>query len=165
MRGCLITTVCIFGILQWTVGRRVVTQSIFDHRHDAILHSFEEFRAALQAEVLRQCASSNIRHIYFDDLDVGLPYVVNAALANPSCQLIRSTPVTPIALKERARCSAITIRERHITAWASGIAQSDLGEAASMITLLREWTSGDGDFGFDVYRGRACADTPENPSR
>jgi hypothetical protein len=165
MRGALITMACVVGIVQWTVGRHFLTSSIFDHRHETLSHSFGEFRSALQSEVLRQCATGRIRHIYFDDLEVGLPYIVNSTLDNPSCQLARTTPVTPLDPDARASCSAITIMEKHLSWWVPGIVQSDLGAATPRVTLIRKWETEDGSYGFDVYRGRACGEMAGDVSK
>lgn len=156
MRWAIICTVCLLGVVQWTVGRRFLTSSIFDTRHDTLSHNFVQFRSALQTEVLRQCASGRIRHIYFDDLEVGLPYIVNSALGNPSCQLVRTTPVTPLPSDARSSCSSVTIMEKHISWWVPGVVQSDLGASASQVSLISKWESEDGSYGFDVYRGHAC---------
>lgn len=165
MRGALIGVACAIGIVQWTVGRHFLTSSIFDQRRETLSHSFGEFRSALQSEVLRQCATGQIRHIYFDDLEVGLPYIVNSTLGTPSCQLARTTPVTPLDPDARASCSAVTIMEKHISWWVPGIVQSDLGAAAPRVTLLRKWEVEDGSYGFDVYRGRACKDMAGDASK
>jgi hypothetical protein len=162
MRGAVITMACVVGIVQWTVGRRFLTSGIFDQRRTTLLHSFGQFRSALQAEVLRQCASGNIRHIYFDDLEVGLPYIINATLSTPSCQLVRTTPVTPLATNDRVSCSAVIIMEKHLSWWLPGVMESDLGEAAPRVTLLKTWNSDDGSYGFDVFRGRGCGDIAED---
>jgi hypothetical protein len=165
MRGALISMVCVVGIAQWTVGRRFLTSSIFDQRHETLSHSFGAFRSALQSEVLLQCASGQIRHIYFDDLEVGLPYIVNSTLGNPSCKLARTTPVTPLDPDARASCSAVNIMEKHISWWVPGVVQSDLGSATPRLALLRKWQTADGSYGFDVYRGRACRDLAEDNSK
>jgi hypothetical protein len=162
MSGCLIAMACVLCIVQWTVGRRFLTSSVFDPRRATILHNFGQFRAALQSEVLRQCASGNIRHIYFDDLEVGVPYIVNATVGNPSCQLVRTTPVTPLAPNDRGSCSAITILEKHLSWWLPGVMQADLGASATQVTLLRDWNSDDRSYGFDVYRGRVCGDAAKD---
>ena len=165
IRGCLIAMVCLYAVVQWTVGRRILTSSVFDHRHTVLVHSFEQFRSALQSEVLQQCASGKIRHIYFDDLEVGVPYVVNATLSNPSCELVRSTPVTPLATRDRVSCSAVTIVERHLSWWLPGVMHADLGAAAPGVSLMNKWNSDDGNYGFDVYQGHVCGDMAEEVPR
>lgn len=156
LKAGLIATVCAFAAVQWTVGRHLLTSSVFDHRRGALLYSFGQFRTALQSEVLRQCASGPIQRIYFDDLAVGLPYIVNATANNPSCQVVRTTPVTPVAIDDRVSCSAVIILEKHLSWWLPGTMEADLGDAASRVVRVKTWSADDGNYGFDVFRRRGC---------
>jgi hypothetical protein len=161
LKFALVATACAFAVVQWTIGRHLLTSSLFDHRRSALLYSFGQFRTALQSEVLRQCASGRVQRIYFDDLSVGLPYIVNATHNNPSCQLVRTTPVTPVATGDRVSCSATIILEKHISWWLPGVMEADLGDSASRVALVKTWLADDGNYGFDVYRGRGCGGTED----
>jgi hypothetical protein len=53
-------------------------------------------------------------------------------------------------------CSAVIILEKHISWWLPGVMEADLGDAAPQVELVKTWNADDGNYGFDVYRGRGC---------
>ena len=146
-----------FILAQWTAGRRIGASTIFDGQHAQVVHSIMLFQTALETELSRDCSSGNIRKVYFDDLDVALPYIVNAGFWNTRCQPVRPTPVTPLNVDEMAQCSSLIVKEQHLSSWLPGVAGAELGPVATRVSMLRRWTSPDRKFGFAVYRKRDCA--------
>ncbi|MBB6146288.1 hypothetical protein HNQ77_004260 [Silvibacterium bohemicum] len=153
-----------FILAQWTAGRRIGASTIFDGQHVQVAHSIMLFQTALETELSGDCSSGVIRKIYFDDLDVALPYIVNAGFWNTRCQPVRPTPVTPLNVDETAQCSSLIVKEQHLSSWLPGVVGAELGPVATRVSILRRWSSPDRKFGFTVYRKRGCSEPVGVPS-
>jgi hypothetical protein len=160
----IMVAVVLCCILQWSAGRTIATQKIFDSRHTELGQNFNLFTTALESEVTRECASGTIRRIYFDDLDVGLVYIVNA-LKDPSCKPVREMPITPLDPAQLAQCSATIIKEKNLNWWTPGLLRAELGPVAPLVSSTRKWSSPDGNFGFEVYRKKGCTKLAAGQSR
>jgi hypothetical protein len=156
VKAGLIVAVVLCSILQWTAGRRIATQKIFDSRHAETAQNFHLFTAALQAEVMRECASGSIRRVYFDELDVGIAYIVNAAVKDPNCQPVRELPITKVDPGEMVQCTATVIKETDPSWWTPGLTHPALGAIAPLVSPIERWSSPDGNFAFEAYRKNGC---------
>ena len=165
IKGGLIVAVVLCTVFQWTAGRKIATQKIFDSRHAELAQNFDLFTTVLKAEVIRECASGNIRRIYFDDLDVGLVYIVNATVKDPNCQPIRELPITPLTPAQLVQCPVTIIKETDLSWWTPGLTRGSLGQAAPFVSSIRKWSSPDGNFAFEVYRKQGCPDLAEGKSQ
>jgi hypothetical protein len=152
----LILAVLVCIPVEWAGEHKIYTQKIFNPQHSELTENFKIFTAALGSEVLRECASGQIRRVYFDDLDVAFPYILNTADGNSECQPVRELPITLISPEEAAQCSATIVQEAHLGWWGPGVLLTKLVPAAAPVSLIKRWRSPDGNFGFDVYRRTGC---------
>lgn len=144
------------GAASWLFGRSIGTSRFLDSQHKVLTVEFGDFESALLTEMGALCATGSIRNAYFDQSDVGLIGILDAAGRNPRCQMVRETPVTPLSVEATEKCSAVIVNESHLS-WAyPGVMRAGLGPAGQQVSRIAEWRSSGGDFGFDIYRKSGC---------
>jgi hypothetical protein len=108
------------------------------------------------------CTSISPQAILFGDEDVVTPYIVGVADPLGHCEVVRSTRVTPFTDAEVEGCGNLLVAEfsppqsedlKHRI-------ETDLDGQARQWAELDRWASGDGRYGFTIYR-HPCA-TPGN---
>ena len=164
MRPTLVVAALLMAAVSWLFGRSIGASKIFDVRHKALILEYNAFETALGTEVEGLCSTGSVRRIYFDTLDVGLTGILDATGRNVRCRVVRETPVTPLAVDSLAQCSAIIIKESHLSWVYEGVVQAELGPVATEVSRIARWRSAAGNFGFDVYRKSDCDPLPNRTS-
>jgi hypothetical protein len=164
MRPTLVVAALLIAAVSWFFGRSIGETKIFDVRHNALMLEYHAFETALGTEVEALCSTGSVRRIYFDTLDVGLTGILDATGRNVRCRVVRETPVTPLAVDSLAQCSAIIMKESHLSVVYKGVVRAELGPVAPQVSQIAQWRSAAGNFGFDVYRKSDCDPLPNRTS-
>jgi hypothetical protein len=162
-QGVLVAALSLFALGQWTLGRRIAGHTIFTPERAQLLADFSAFRSALAARIRDSCASDEIQSIFFEDSDIAVPYLVNEAIPQSGCAVMRETVITPTNPSETLRCSSLFIWEVYPSAWAAQPFPPRLGPLAKSISPVAYWSSRDGMYSFTSYRKTGCSASHPNP--
>jgi len=143
--------------VQWIVGRKPGSTSIFSHEHRDVERQFLGMSLALRQQLLSQCMQHGVHNIFFSDDDVIAAYVVNQVEATPGCEMQRETPVTLNAPARELACSAEIVDERMPDAWTAGPHVQDLGPLEGKVAPVSTWESERGQYGFTLLKAKDCA--------
>jgi hypothetical protein len=159
----LVVALGLFALGQWTLGRRIGGHTIFTPQSKQIRADFSAFHRALAAQIRDSCASGAIHSIFFEDSDIALPYLVNGAIPQRGCAIVRETLVTPTDPSETLRCSSLFIWELYPSAWSAQPFPPKLGSLKESISPVTHWSSRDGVYSFTSYRKTDCSASHPHP--
>lgn len=162
-KSLLAVALGLFALGQWTLGRRIGGHTIFTHQSAQIRADFSAFHRALAAHIRDSCASGEIHSIFFEDSDIALPYLVNGAIPQKGCAIVRETLITPTDTSKTLRCSSLFIWELYPSAWAAQPFPPKLGQLKESISPVSYWSSRDGVYSFTSYRKTGCSASRPHP--
>jgi hypothetical protein len=153
----LCVLILLYVPVQWIVGRKPGSTSIFSHEHRDVERQFLGMSLALRQQLLSQCKQHGVHNIFFSYHDVIAAYVVNQVEATPGCEMQRETPVTLNAPAGELACSAEIVDERRPDAWIMGPHVQDLGPLEGKVASVSTWESDGGQYGFTLLQAKDCA--------